>query len=852
MKVQFHWDRSGRTDDTSSCWLRVVQGWAGGGFGMQFTPRVGAEVVVGFLDGDPDQPLVIGGVHNAGKTLPYALPANKTRSTVKSRSSPNGAATAANELRFEDKTDAEEVYLRAQKDFKLEVLNDLTETITHDRTTTIDNNQTLTVKQARKITVAEGNDTLTVSKGTRSVTVKGNETHTNSGKFTHDVTGDYALTVGGNMTIKVDGKLTIEAASVQFDSTSGSITVDAASTLTLKAGSDLKATAGANFTASGSAGAKLTTSGSLTVQGGMATFKAEFHGYDQRRGDADGEGRHGEDQLMPIGARLPVLMRPGLSARAEAALAQAVLLASVPATVRHAVPDTVLAGFGPPRQPSALQNPWAAGAALPAPPATRDPRGRAVATVIGLTPPAPPPSPPSAQPAPPNEAQRRLQAAKDRLGEAAAALLADGQLEAADALDQARVAAARLVMPMRRSTAEAPAVGSFTSADAVLARLQAGAGTAGLHDGLATLRQALTHLADDPMAEPVAAPIAALATRRAALPTPRLVAKPRATPPPRRIPALPAIPVPVESPATTRTDPWGVRAPLPARPLAEPPSEEPRFAAPYDTLTAGALSGIAAACGLMRRNGLGGLGDPGALDRLAAAIEHDNATTDDLPPWDAEDHQRLMQWCGLARQASLLRTRFGLVPWDRDQQPALAAALRQRGHWLAERLPWPGRAAAADGLEQWLPLVDCAEALDLPLRGDHALRNLGRALRHTASRNLPRPRDMVGLARTLATEDAMAILRETTGLDPASEAGAARLMAMARGLESLPDLPPADIEGAVDTTTFARLRRIDHSQAGDLDLQDLTTSEIPLLSRGLPVLAALDARRRYRWPTAKG
>lgn len=555
---------------------------------------------------------------------------------------------------------------------------------------------------------------------------------------------------------------------------------------------------------------------------------------------------------MPLGTRLPVLLRPGLSARAEAALAQAVLLASVPATARQAVPDAVLAGFGPPRPPPALRNPWAAVAALPAPPARLDPRGRAIATVTGLTPPAPPPSPPPAQPAPPNEAQRRIQAAKDRLGEAAAALLADGRVEAADALDQARVAAARLVMPIRRSTAEAPVAASFTSADAVLARLQASAGTAGLHDGLVALRQALTHLADDPMTEPVAAPIAALTARRAALPTPRLVAKPQAAPPPRRIPALPAIPVPVEPPVATRADPWGVRAPLPARPLAELPSEEPRFAAPYDTLTAGALSGIAAASRLMRRNGLGGLGDPGALDRLAAAIEHDNGTADDLPAWDAEDHQRLMQWCGLARQASLLRTRFGLLPWDPDQQVALAEALHQRARWLAERPPWPGRAAAADGLEQWLPLVDCAEALDLPLRGDHALRHLGRTLRHTASRSLPRPRDMAGLARTLATQDAMATLRETTGLDPASEAGAARLMAMARGLESLPDLPPADIEGVVDTTNLARLRRLDQSQAGDLDLQDLTASEIPLLSRGLPVLAALDAKRRYRWPTAEG
>jgi type VI secretion system secreted protein VgrG len=278
VKVQFHWDRSGKTDDTSSCWLRVVQGWAGAGFGANFTPRVGAEVVVGFLDGDPDQPLVIGGVHNAEKTLPYAMPANKTRSTLKSKSSPNGAADAANELRFEDKTGSEEVYLRAQKDLKLEVLNDVTETITHDRTTTIDNNDTLTVKQARKVTVSEGDATLSIAKGKRTVTVKGDETHTSSSNFTHKVSGDYSLGVGGDMTLSVTGKLTIKGASVEIDSSSGTVTVKAATSLNLNANQNVAVAATAKFSATGTAGVAISSAAQLEVKGAMATFKADAIG----------------------------------------------------------------------------------------------------------------------------------------------------------------------------------------------------------------------------------------------------------------------------------------------------------------------------------------------------------------------------------------------------------------------------------------------------------------------------------------------------------------------------------------------------------------------------------------------
>ncbi|HEX2515700.1 MAG TPA: type VI secretion system tip protein TssI/VgrG, partial [Chloroflexota bacterium] len=158
--VQFHWDREGQLDENSSCWVRVAQGWAGQNWGSQFIPRVGQEVVVTFLEGDPDRPLITGAVYNAVQTVPYALPDESTKSTIKSNSSKGGGGS--NELRFEDKKGEEEVYLHAQKDLQVQVLNDEIRTVTQNRTTTIE----------------EGNDTLTVSQGNRTVTVStGNETH---------------------------------------------------------------------------------------------------------------------------------------------------------------------------------------------------------------------------------------------------------------------------------------------------------------------------------------------------------------------------------------------------------------------------------------------------------------------------------------------------------------------------------------------------------------------------------------------------------------------------------------------------------------------------------------------------
>jgi type VI secretion system secreted protein VgrG len=115
VKLQFHWDRYGGSDENSSCWVRVAQVWAGKNWGAMHIPRIGQEVVVDFLEGDPDRPIVTGRVYNADQLPPYTLPANMTQSGIKSRSSKGGSGENFNEIRFEDKKGDEQVYIHAEK-----------------------------------------------------------------------------------------------------------------------------------------------------------------------------------------------------------------------------------------------------------------------------------------------------------------------------------------------------------------------------------------------------------------------------------------------------------------------------------------------------------------------------------------------------------------------------------------------------------------------------------------------------------------------------------------------------------------------------------------------------------------
>ncbi len=185
IRVRFHWDRVSPADETASCWIRVAQTWAGPGWGTVFLPRIGMEVLVEFLDGDPERPLVVGCVYNSFHRPPYPLPEDKTKSTIKSDSSPGGGGS--NELRFEDAKGAEEVYIHAQKDMNELVEHDNTRTVRNDQSFAITANQSFTVGGNQSFTVT-GNRSLTVTQGNQSTTVS-------TGKSTTTIQQDRDITV---------------------------------------------------------------------------------------------------------------------------------------------------------------------------------------------------------------------------------------------------------------------------------------------------------------------------------------------------------------------------------------------------------------------------------------------------------------------------------------------------------------------------------------------------------------------------------------------------------------------------------------------------------------------------------
>jgi len=229
IKVKFYWDRSATQDENSSCWIRVAQVWAAAQWGAIFIPRVGQEVVVEFLEGNPDRPIITGCVYNANNMVPYGLPDNKTRSTIKTNSSTGGGGF--NEIRFEDKAGSEEVFFQAQKDYNKTVKNNETVTITQDTTTTVQ-------KGNRSITVSQGNNSLTVSQGNNSVTVsQGNDSLTVS-------TGNHSITVS-----------------------SGSSTISAAQSITLKVGSNSITISTTGITINGDQ-IQATASESMSLNGG--------------------------------------------------------------------------------------------------------------------------------------------------------------------------------------------------------------------------------------------------------------------------------------------------------------------------------------------------------------------------------------------------------------------------------------------------------------------------------------------------------------------------------------------------------------------------------------------------------
>ncbi len=238
VRVQFPWDRDGKNDENSSCWMRVSQGWAGTGYGMIMIPRIGHEVLVGFLEGDPDQPIVVGRVYNAKQPVPHSLPENKTRSTWKSDTSLG--SNGFNEIMFEDKKGQELVYEQAQKNRRRLVKNDETITIGHDRQKYVQNDefdktdgfvrvfvgkdQDIVVKQDKRERI-EGNSHLYVV-GKRNQRIEGNQSLEIKGDRQELVGETHALSAAKEIHIKSGTALVIEAEDLTLKGPGGFIRID--------------------------------------------------------------------------------------------------------------------------------------------------------------------------------------------------------------------------------------------------------------------------------------------------------------------------------------------------------------------------------------------------------------------------------------------------------------------------------------------------------------------------------------------------------------------------------------------------------------------------------------------------
>lgn len=279
VKVHFHWDRYDESNEKSTCWVRVSQPWAGKGWGGYFIPRIGQEVIVDFLNGDPDRPIIIGRVYNDDQPKPFD---SHTQSGFRTRSTPKGSAANCNEFRFDDKKGSEQVYLHAEKNQDIEVENDETHWVGHDRKKNIDHDETTEVKHDRTETVGNNetitigvdrtekvgsNETITIGVD-RTETVGSNETITIGANRTETVGSNETISIGSNRTITVGASETATVA-LQRTHTVGvneTITVGAAQEVTVGAAQAI--TVGANQTTNVGVNCSLSVGSNLSTEVG--------------------------------------------------------------------------------------------------------------------------------------------------------------------------------------------------------------------------------------------------------------------------------------------------------------------------------------------------------------------------------------------------------------------------------------------------------------------------------------------------------------------------------------------------------------------------------------------------------
>ncbi len=303
VKVQFHWDREGKRDEKSSCWIRVSQVWAGANWGAMYIPRIGHEVIVDFIEGDPDRPIITGRVYHGSNKPPYTLPDEKTKSTIKSDSSLGGGGS--NEFRFEDAKGSEEIYLHGQKDWTIAIENDKNQTVGHDETLDVGNNRTKTVGVNQRESIGRNKSIVVGNNHSESIGVNadiniGNNENRMIGvnfservgkNASHNIGENSSLTIGKNATETIGKNLNT---SVGKDNTliiNDNLTINAGKEGTVQIGKNLGVTSGKKINISapesitvssgekivlqaGSASITMKKNGDIIIKGGKITVKA--------------------------------------------------------------------------------------------------------------------------------------------------------------------------------------------------------------------------------------------------------------------------------------------------------------------------------------------------------------------------------------------------------------------------------------------------------------------------------------------------------------------------------------------------------------------------------------------------
>jgi type VI secretion system secreted protein VgrG len=278
IKVQFHWDRLGKKDENSSCWIRVSHPWAGKGYGSVSIPRIGQEVIVDFLEGNPDQPIIVGRVYNAEQMPPNGLPKEGMVSGIKSNSTPGGGGY--NEMTMDDTKGKEKITVHAQYDMSTTVEHDQTTTVHNNRTDAVDVNDSETIGNNQSIKIGS-DQTLSVGANqknsigaSRTTTVGANDQETISSNQIIAVGGNQTVSTGSNQSVTVGAARTVGVTGADSLTVGAGQTISVSGPVTITSGASITLSAGGSSIVLGSGGITLNTGGVVTVTASVIKHNA--------------------------------------------------------------------------------------------------------------------------------------------------------------------------------------------------------------------------------------------------------------------------------------------------------------------------------------------------------------------------------------------------------------------------------------------------------------------------------------------------------------------------------------------------------------------------------------------------